>query len=126
MLVLVVDDYPDIAMAVKAMLEIHEFQADVVSDGHEALEYLREKRPGMMVVDLMMPGITGIELLKIVKADPELAHITFVLYTAHNSPRVKEEALRLGACEVILKSNDTLQDIVAAAQKCRPGSGPTA
>jgi DNA-binding response OmpR family regulator len=65
--VLLVDDDPDILIAVGAVLEAHNLQVITARDGSEALLKLREERPDLMILDLLMPKLDGFGVLKALK-----------------------------------------------------------
>ena len=79
--ILVCDDEPSLRELVRAVLgESYRFaEAD---DGQQALELLRELRPDLLVLDLMLPGVSGIEVLAEIRADPALASLPVVVITA--------------------------------------------
>ena len=62
--ILIVDDDPDIREAISAVLESHSYQVFTATDGREGLEKLKEERPDLMILDLMMPGMDGFDVLK--------------------------------------------------------------
>jgi CheY-like chemotaxis protein len=82
--VLVVEDDHDVAHTIKDVIEEQGHRAICVDNGREALTVLEELRPALMLVDLFMPVMGGIELLRAIKGDPELAEIPRVIMTAAN------------------------------------------
>src|SRR3954452_18383941 len=79
--VLVVDDSPDTCKAIKRLLRTAGHSAACLPDGHAALEYLADRKPGVVLLDLMMPGIDGMEVLRRIRREPALADLPVVLYT---------------------------------------------
>jgi CheY-like chemotaxis protein len=77
------------------------------ADGQAALESLRRctasSLPTMIVSDLMMPRMTGLQLLQKIKNDPALRHIPVAIITSSNVPHDREEALASGACAFVEK-----------------------
>jgi CheY-like chemotaxis protein len=102
--VLVVDDSPDTCKAIKRLLRTAGHSAACLPDGHAALEYLAERKPAVVLLDLMMPGIDGMEVLRRIRREPALADLPVVLYTAVSDPDVWRQGLKLGAQQVALKS----------------------
>ena len=89
--ILVIDDDPDILEAIRAVLEAHSHQVITARDGGEGLGKLKEERPDLMILDLMMPIIDGFAVLKEVQ-DPrrsKYSNIPILILTS-----VKEEASR--------------------------------
>lgn len=81
-LVLVVDDDPDLVDAVSMKLESKEYRVNKAYDGVQALEKIKEQRPDLILLDVMMPNKDGYELCDELKKDPEYKGITIILLTA--------------------------------------------
>lgn len=79
--ILVVDDEPDVLIYLSCFLEDQGFEVDTASRGQEALTQVRERPPDLISLDVNMPGMSGIEVLTQLRADPELAAIPVVLVT---------------------------------------------
>jgi len=92
--IVLADDNADMRDYVRRLLA-REHEVVVVGDGRQALEEVRARRPDMLLSDVMMPGMDGIELLRAVRADPSLSTLPVLLLSA----RAGEEA-RLGGLEV--------------------------
>jgi CheY-like chemotaxis protein len=82
--VLVVDDDQDVAESIRELVEEHGCRAICVANGKEALAVLEQEHPCLMLVDVFMPVMNGVEFLKVVKRDETLAKIPRVLMTAAN------------------------------------------
>lgn len=80
--ILVVDDNPDILTTSRMILEANGYVVDIASDGHVALEHLKTSAPDVILLDIMMPGISGLEVLRQLKSTPATAGIPVVLVTA--------------------------------------------
>ena len=70
--ILIVDDDPDIVTAISAILEAHDYQVAAARNGEEGLEKLKEERPDLMILDLLMPKLDGFGVLKEIQ-DPRWA-----------------------------------------------------
>jgi CheY-like chemotaxis protein len=90
--VLVVDDEPDIREALVDLLEDEGYEADGASEGAEALAKARALHPGLVLLDLMMPGMNGWEFRAKQREDPELAEIPVVVLSAMSTPQAIEGA----------------------------------
>lgn len=99
---LVVDDNPDMMEMMKEDLE-DDFDVVTASDGIEALEKLRTVCPAIIVADLMMPRLDGIELTRRLKSSPDTSAIPLVILTARHDLDTKVEGLTLGADDYITK-----------------------
>ena len=101
-LALVVDDNPDMTDMLRFELE-SDFDVLTASDGNEALRILQETLPAIIVTDLMMPGMDGIELCRKLKSNPATVSIPLIILTAKHDLGVKIEGLTLGADDYITK-----------------------
>lgn len=101
MKVLVVDDERDFADGLSERLQLRELDADVAYGGEEALKALSEGGHDVMVLDLRMPGIDGMEVLRRVRETSPQTRV--VILTGHGSEKDMEEARRLGAFEYMEK-----------------------
>jgi len=103
--VLVVEDHQDMIDLMQLVLEGEGFYVAVATDGEQAIEMLTQFRPAIIVTDLMMPKTTGVELIRHVKSQPELADIPIVAMSAARSSEMRE-AQAAGAVEVLTKPLD--------------------
>jgi uncharacterized protein (TIGR02266 family) len=78
------------------------------SDGEQALAALRRERPGLVVADLHMPGMTGDALCRAIRADPELSDTPVIILTSDEAGEERERAVRAGAADVIALPIDRL------------------
>lgn len=81
--VLVVDDTPSARLLVKAMLMRRDFQVSEAASATEALQALQDRNIDLMLLDLGMPGLSGIDLCYIVRNDLRMVDLPIVAYTAH-------------------------------------------
>jgi CheY-like chemotaxis protein len=103
-LVLVVDDDPDTREAMTELLQIQGFAVLAAGNGREALELLKVENPSVVLLDLMMPVISGWEFLRYRKAQPELAKIPVIVTSAVIDRAAGAHAE--GADEILLKPVD--------------------
>ncbi len=104
MKVLLVDDEQEFVESLSERLQLRNLDADVVYDGEQALEALSQNKPDVMVLDLRMPGIDGMEVLRRVsKEHPEMR---VVILTGHGTDKDEQEARKLGAFEYMQKPVD--------------------
>jgi DNA-binding response OmpR family regulator len=100
--ILVIEDNADIRAALKAMLE-GAYQVDVAEDGVEGLDAVRRLKPSLVISDLVMPGMSGIEICRAVRSDPALAHIPVIILTAHGELKLKLDGFGSGADDYLQK-----------------------
>lgn len=101
--VLVVDDEPDIAALVAYHLARDRYRVRTVADGLEALQAVESERPDLVVLDLMLPGTPGLEVLREIRRRPELEGVPVLLLTARREERDRIEGLQLGADDYVPK-----------------------
>lgn len=111
-LVLVVDDDADIARFVALNLRLEGFEVVTAGDGYQALAHLARRRPDMVLLDVMMPMVDGVELTRQLRSDPMTASLPIILLTAKNLSADKIVGLTTGADDYIVKPFDT-QELVA-------------
>jgi DNA-binding response OmpR family regulator len=102
--VLLVDDEEAFVNTLAQRLRIRELDVDVVYTGEEALSYVRKREPDVMVLDLKMPGIYGMEVLRELKKSKK--EIQVIVLTGHGSEKDEEEARRLGGFDFLRKPAD--------------------
>ena len=107
-LVLVVEDNPVNLELVSALLEEHACETLVATTGDAALHLLRQSRPNLILVDVQLPGMSGYEVTRRIKADPALADIPVVALTAHAMAHEDVRAREAGCDAFLTKPIDTL------------------
>jgi DNA-binding NtrC family response regulator len=105
MKVLLVDDEEDYVRTMAERMEMRDVGSRVALSGEEALRMVAAETPDVMVLDLRMPGIDGMEVLERVKK--EHPHVEVIILTGHGSDKEEREARRLGAFEYLRKPADT-------------------
>lgn len=80
--VLIADDEPSVRLLVQATIEGNDYEVLIASDGEEAMSLIQEHRPSLVLLDVRMPGRTGLEILGEIKADPDLKQTKVILLTA--------------------------------------------
>jgi len=103
--VLLVDDEEDYVRAMAERMDMRDLQSRVALSGEEALKVLETDPPDVIVLDLRMPGIQGMEVLERVRRDHP--HIQVIILTGHGGETEEAEARRLGAFEYLQKPADT-------------------
>ena len=100
---LVVEDDPIIQVLVREVLVGAGYEVAVADDGESGLEQVRAERPDLMVLDVMMPGIDGYEVLAQVRGNPETAELPVVMLTALNSDEDIQKGFAAGANDYVTK-----------------------
>jgi DNA-binding response OmpR family regulator len=101
--VLVVDDDPDVCDLVTYKLEQSGFEVRRASDGDAALREVAKRIPDLVLLDVMMPGISGLEVLERLRSAPATAAIPVVMLTAKAQENDVERGFELGADDYVVK-----------------------
>ncbi|MHB1326361.1 MAG: response regulator [Thermoleophilia bacterium] len=107
--VLIVDDEASLRTLVRANLEVDGLEVSEAVDGIEAMRMLAESQPDLILLDIMMPGKDGIEVLEDLAADEKLKGIPVILLTAKGEQEDLEKGAALGASGHITKPFDPEQ-----------------
>ena len=107
--VVIVDDEESIRTLVQATLESPECKVLLAANGHEALALANSEHPQVIVLDWMMPGMSGLECLRRLAADPKLAGIPVLMLTAMGQEKDRQAALDAGAKAFLMKPFSPLQ-----------------
>lgn len=115
--ILLVDDEQEFVNTLSERIQMREIGANVALNGEQALEFVDNEVPDVMVLDLRMPGIDGIEVLRRVKK--QYPNVQVIILTGHGSEKDEEEARRLGAFDYLQKpvEVDTLVTRIRKAYK---------
>ncbi len=101
--ILVVDDQPANLKVLLSFLQEHDYRVYMVDSGQRALEILPKIQPDLVLLDVMMPGMNGFEICRIIKADKKLAALPIIFMTALDSVGDKVTGFSAGAVDYITK-----------------------
>ena len=101
--VLVVEDDRDIADLVRLYLERAGYATDAVSNGSDAPAAVRREQPDLVVLDLMLPGLDGLEVCRALRSDPKTAAVPVIMLTARAEESDRIAGLELGADDYVTK-----------------------
>lgn len=99
--ILVIDDDPAVTSVLKRGLSYEGFAVDTASNGAEGLALARERPPDLVILDIMMPGLNGLEVLQRLRAAD--AHLPVLLLTARDAPADQVQGLESGADDYVVK-----------------------
>ena len=120
--ILLVEDDTALADVYRSRLELEGFEVKEVHNGEDALAITLDYRPDLVLLDAMMPKISGFDVLDILRNTPEIANIRVIMLTALSQPKDKERAESLGVDEYLVKSQVVISDVVERV-KCHLGAG---
>lgn len=114
--VLVVDDEQDTLNLLRLILEINQFDVTTTLNSREALALAADEQPDVILLDIMMPGLDGFELCKMIRAEDAVCHIPVIFVTAYEALDLEQRRIEIGADMVIHKPVDSrlLIDSIAA------------
>jgi len=110
--ILLVEDDVALSGVYKSRFQMEGFEILEVNNGEKALTAALEFKPDMILLDAMMPKISGFDVLDILRNTPETANIRIIMLTALSQPKDKEKAESLGVDDYLVKSQVVIGDVV--------------
>lgn len=110
--ILLVEDDTALATVYRSRLELEGFDVKEVNNGEDALSTAVAFRPDLILLDAMMPKISGFDVLDILRNTPDTANIRVIMLTALSQPKDKERAEALGVDDYLVKSQVVIGDVV--------------
>jgi CheY-like chemotaxis protein len=107
--ILLVDDEIGFAELLRDLLSMDNYEVEVANDGMEGLEKIASFHPQVIISDVVMPRMSGFEMFKKVKANPDTASIPFLFITGFQDERVLAEARKIGIFGILKKPIDVEQ-----------------
>ncbi len=110
--ILLVEDDTSLAAVYRSRLELEGFEIKEVHNGEDALTAALDFKPDLILLDAMMPKISGFDVLDILRNTTETADIRVIMLTALSQPKDKERAENLGVDDYLVKSQVVIGDVV--------------
>jgi DNA-binding response OmpR family regulator len=110
--ILLVEDDDALANVYVSRLQIEGFDIRRVNNGEDALATALNYRPDLIVLDVMMPKVSGFDVLDILRNTPETSNIKIIMLTALSQPSDEERAKSLGADDYLIKSQVVIADVI--------------
>jgi DNA-binding response OmpR family regulator len=110
--ILLVEDDTNLAAVYRGRLELEGFTVVEVNNGEDALSSAVKEKPDLILLDAMMPKISGFDVLDILRNTPDTANVRVIMLTALSQDKDKERAENLGADEYLVKSQVVIGDVV--------------
>ena len=104
--VIVIEDEPDAAEMIALLLEVEGFAVHIADGGRWGLELVRQHRPALVITDLHMPNVNGLEVLLAMRRDDVLKETPVMIVTADPSADMKANCMKLGVQSYLLKPFD--------------------
>ena len=110
--ILLVEDDAALSGVYRSRLEMEGFEIAEVANGEDALSSAIKFKPDLILLDAMMPKISGFDVLDILRNTPQTANIRIIMLTALSQPKDKERAESLGVDDYLVKSQVVIGDVV--------------
>ncbi|MEO1680038.1 MAG: response regulator [Pseudomonadota bacterium] len=114
--VLIVEDEANIALALSTVLRREGWTLTHIDDGARAMEAIREARPSLVLLDVMLPSVSGYEICQQIRLDPDLAETRILMMTARGTQMERRKGLALGADAFVSKPFD-LREFVGEVKR---------
>ncbi len=118
--ILATDDEPDVLMIIKSALEGEGFEVQTASSGPDCIESAREYPPDLFLLDVMMPGMSGFDVVKELKSYPMTSKIPIIMLTGVGERKKIQDALAHGVNYYILKPFD-FEDLITKVNQALKG-----
>jgi len=115
--ILLIEDDPFIAEIYSTKLKEEGFEVDTVQEGKSAFKIIKEKKPDLLLLDVVLPNIDGWEILRKVKQTPELSHIKIIILSNLEERPEIEKGFQLGADKYLVKAHYTPKDVICEVKK---------
>ena len=111
--ILLVEDDTALASVYRSRLELEGFDIHEVNNGEDALSAAISFKPDLILLDAMIPKISGFDVLDILRNTPDTTNVRVIMLTALSQPKDKERAEQLGVDDYLVKSQVVIGDVVA-------------
>ena len=115
---LIIDDNRQTADALHQMLDVLGIEARVAYGSSPAMEILQKMTPRLILLDINMPGVDGLEILSFLRREPRLAAVPVVVITSDDQPETRDRVMKDGATAMLIKPA-TLDRLEAALKKAK-------
>ncbi|MCG7902173.1 MAG: response regulator [Candidatus Thiodiazotropha lotti] len=101
--ILVVDDEPNIVLSLEFLMKKAGYNVTTANNGVDALNSIKQQRPDLVLLDVMMPRMDGYEVCQAVRGDPELSSVRIIMLTARGRDVERDKGMALGADDYVTK-----------------------
>lgn len=119
--ILIIEDDPLMSRMYQKIFKLEGFEVDFASDGEQGWEKIKKTKPTLVLLDIMMPKMNGLELLDKIKIDPETKSVPVIMLTNLAGTQDAETALSKGAVKYIIKSENEPKDVVKMVKEILAG-----
>jgi len=115
--ILVIEDEKTLRFLLNQTLAEEGFEVEEAIDGEEGIQKLKESKPDLILLDLLLPGIDGFEVLSRIKRDSDSESIPVIILSNLGQEEEVERGLKLGAIDYLIKAHFTLDEIALRVKK---------
>lgn len=109
--ILVVDDEPSVCRMLARLVGSLGYEGSCRTGGREAIEFVRDNRVDLVLLDLMMPEVDGSQVLTAMRQDPATQDVPVVIFTAMDDPKTRERLMAMGANDYWIKASVDYKDL---------------
>ena len=121
--ILIIEDDQIVANIYRNKLAVEGYTAEVASDGETGLKVMRTFKPQLILLDLMLPGISGVEVIKEIRSEQEFSKVPIIIFSNTYLTNLIQEAWRAGANKCLSKSNCRPKDVIEIVRNAIGDSG---
>src|SRR5580698_436343 len=121
--ILIIEDDPIVANVYRNKLAVEGYVTEVAPDGETGLKVMRTFKPQLIIIDLMLPAMSGVDVIKEVRSEPEFAKIPIIVFSNTYLTNLIQEAWRAGANKCLSKSSCTPKDVIEIVRNAIGDSG---
>lgn len=115
--ILLTEDDPFLSDIYSTKLNESGFEVQVAKDGEECLAKLKEKKPDVLILDIVLPKLSGWEILRQIKENPDFKDLKIIILSNLGQKREVDEGLRLGVTKYLIKAHYTPSEVVREIKK---------
>src|SRR6266550_5375988 len=124
--IVVIEDQPVLASAYRNKFQSEGFIVEVALDGEQGLDLITRIKPDLVLLDMHLPKLNGVEILKRVRSDQQFQELPIIVFSNLTKPGAVEEAWQAGATKVLSKLNTSPKRVLEAVQSILANSPPHA
>jgi len=115
--ILLTEDDPFLVDIYSTMLKKDNFSVEIAKDGEECLLKIRERKPDLLVLDIVIPQVSGWEVLKEIRKDEKLKDLKIIILSNLSEKREVDEGMRLGVDKYLIKAHYTPSEVLKEIKK---------
>jgi twitching motility two-component system response regulator PilH len=116
-ILLIIEDDPYVQRFYERLFRWHDYAVELAKDGEEGITKAKALKPSLILLDIVLPGMNGIQILEKLKKDPETKNLSIVMLTNIDDEATVKKAVELGAIDFIVKSSASEEQLLAVVDK---------